>query len=146
MLRFVLLFGLAVLACEAAAAADRFDLWRNDTGPQLRGANLYQRHVYPEIDGSEFIGPGPFGPPVTQADFDALAAAGANVVVLSHPGIFTEQPPYRLDPAAKANLDRLVAMAQAADLFVVIAFRTGPGRSEFAILSEGMGSGTTRPT
>ena len=56
---------------------------------------------------------------------------GANYVNLSHPGIFTERPPYVLDEKAQANLDSMIAMAAEADLFVVITFRTGPGRNDF---------------
>jgi len=54
------------------------------------------------------MGPGPIGPPYVQGDFDRLAAMGANYVNVSHPGLFTEAPPYVLDEAV-----------------------TGPGRSEF---------------
>jgi hypothetical protein len=99
----------------------------------LRGANIYQRRVYPELDGHEFMGPGPVGPPYTQLDFDRLAALGANYVNLSHPGLFAEDPPYALDPAIQANLDSLLDMAARADLFAVISFRTGPGRAEFGV-------------
>lgn len=115
---------------------DRFALW--STGTNLRGANVYQRRVYPALDGADFIGPGPIGPPMTQSDFDQLAASGANYVNISHPGLFSENPPYGLDPAVQANLDSLVEMTARAGLFVVISFRTGPGRSEFSIF-EGQG-------
>ena len=108
---------------------DTWALWT--TGTQLRGANIYQRRVYPELDGPTFMGPGPFGPPLMQADFDALAALGANYVNLSHPGLFTETAPYTVDLEAQANLDSLLTMAAQADMFAVITFRTGPGRSEF---------------
>lgn len=116
---------------EPGPVTAKFDLW--STGVHLRGANLYQRRVYPELDGEDFLGPGPIGPPYSQADFDDLAALGANYVNLSHPGLYSEAPPYRLDADVQANLDALIDMAEAADLFVVISFRTGPGRSEFAI-------------
>ena len=116
-------------AARPGAALDKWALWTN--GTQLRGANIYQRRVYPKLDGPTFMGPGPFGPPFTQADFDALAALGANYVNLSHPGLFTETPPYAVDSDAQANLDNLLAMAAQADLYVVLTFRTGPGRSEF---------------
>ncbi len=109
---------------------DKFSLWTE--GTRLRGANVYQRRVYPELDGDEFMGTDPVGPPLTQADFDDLAAYGANYVNLSHPGLFTEKPPYQLDRDVEDNLDRLLDMAAEADLFVVITFRTGPGRSEFS--------------
>ncbi len=126
------LLPLTLLAVPAILqGADPWSLW---TGPTaLRGANVYQRHVYPELDGSEFMGPGPFGPPYTQADLDALAAAGANLVNISCPGLFAEKPPYALDSAAQANLDRLLDMARRANLFAVISFRSGPGRMEFSI-------------
>jgi len=113
-------------------ARNSFDKWSLWTGPtQLRGANVYQRRVYPELDGSEFMGPGPVGPPYIQSDFDNLAAMGANYVNISHPGLFTETAPYILDTGIQTNLDNLLAMAEQAGLYVVITFRTGPGRSEF---------------
>ncbi len=122
---------------EPPAQADKWSLWTN--GTQLRGANLWQRIVVPELDGPEFLGDAYVGPPVTQADFDALAALGANVVDLSHPGLFTERPPFVVDEQVQANLDRLIDMATQADLFVVITFRTGPGRSDFTFYRDGAG-------
>ncbi|NOZ94418.1 MAG: glycoside hydrolase family 5 protein [Acidobacteria bacterium] len=114
-----------------AAAGDPWLLW---TGPtQLRGANIYQRRVYPELDGTELMGPGPIGPPYVQADFDRLAALGANYVNISHTGLYTQKPPYRLDTDARDNLDRLLGMARRAGLFAVISFRSGPGRSDFSV-------------
>lgn len=114
-----------------ATTFDAFSLWVGET--MLRGANIYQRPVYPELDGDEFMGPGPFGPPYTQADFDALAALGANYVNLSTVGLFSEKAPFELDPQAEASLDALLGMAERAGLFVVISFRTGPGRSDFSV-------------
>lgn len=134
-----LVAGLALSACGSGEPRrlDAFDLWR---AGELRGANVHQRRVYPEIDGTELLGPGPYGAPLRQADFDALAATGANYVQLSVPGIFAERPPYALDQEARRNLDRLVVMAGRADLFAVIAFRTGPGRSEFTFLPDEVGT------
>ncbi len=108
---------------------DKLALWTE--GTQLRGANIHQRRIYPELDGDAF-GTGLFGLPFQQSDLDALAALGANYVNLSHPGLYTEQAPYQADAAAVANLDALLAMIEAADMFAVITFRTGPGRSEFS--------------
>lgn len=113
---------------------DKWSLWTN--GTQLRGANTWQRIVVPKYDGPNFLGDGYIGPPYTQNDFDALAALGANYVNLSHPGIFTERPPYVLDEQVLANLDKMVTMATKADLFVVITFRTGPGRNDFTFYRE----------
>jgi hypothetical protein len=107
----------------------KWELWVG--GPHLRGANIYQRRVYPDLDGNESMGPGPVGPPFVAEDFERLSALGANYVNISHPGLFSEQPPYALDPAIQENLDRLLEMIAQADLFAVISFRTGPGRSEF---------------
>jgi hypothetical protein len=118
---------------------DKMDLWNLKTGPHLRGANIWQRRVYPELDGPEFMGPGPVGPPATQEDFDRLAALGCNYVNISHPGLFTETPPYRLDKRIQDNLDTLIDMIEKADMFCVISFRTGPGRSEFTFVSEDLG-------
>ena len=119
--------------------ADKMLLWNMETGPHLRGANLWQRRVYLELDGPEFMGPGPFGPPCTQEDFDKLAALGCNYVNISHPGLFTEKPPYRLDKTVQDNLDTLLDMIFEADMFAVISFRTGPGRSEFTFVSGDVG-------
>lgn len=127
----------AVASIESHASPDKWWLWTH--GTQLRGANLWQRIVVPDLDGPEFLGSGYVGPPITQADLDALAALGANVVNLSHPGLFTERPPYVLDEQVQANLDRLIEMAAQADLFVVITFRTGPGRSDFTFYRDGAG-------
>lgn len=122
---------------DVETSADKWSLWTN--GTQLRGANIWQRIIIPELDGPEFLGSGYIGPPYTQADFDELAALGANYVNLSHPGLFTERPPYVLDEQAQANLDGLIEMAAQADLFVVITFRTGPGRSDFTFYRDGAG-------
>jgi hypothetical protein len=121
----------------APTAFDPWDLWTS--GTQLRGANVHQRRVYPDLDGTDFLGPGPVGPPFVQADFDALAALGANWVNLSHPGLFAEEPPHALDLDVQDNLDRLLALAEQADLFAVISFRTGPGRSEFTFFDNDEG-------
>jgi hypothetical protein len=74
---------------------DKWDLWTN--GTQLRGANIWQRIVIPELDGPEFLGSEYIGPPYSQEDFNRLAALGANYVNISGPGLYTEEPPYQLD-------------------------------------------------
>ncbi|MFH0980296.1 MAG: cellulase family glycosylhydrolase [Planctomycetota bacterium] len=117
-------------AGQSPPVADKMALWTGET--LLRGANIYQRRVYPELDGEEFMGTGAVGPPLTQDDFTRLAEYGANFVNISHPGLYAETPPYILDEVIQDNLDSLLDMAAAADLFAVITFRTGPGRSEFA--------------
>jgi hypothetical protein len=107
-----------------AVQRDKWDLWRGPTC--LRGANIWQKRVKPD----DAMGPGPVGPPYGQEDLDRLAAWGANYVNISHPGTFSERPDYRLDEGVFQNLDKLIEKAQRAGLFVVVAFRTGPGRNE----------------
>ncbi|HEY73753.1 MAG: hypothetical protein DRJ03_16175 [Chloroflexi bacterium] len=116
------------------AARNSFDKWSLWSGSiQLRGANIYQRRVYPELDGTEFMGSGPVGPPYTQADLYDLAALGANYVNISHPGLFAETAPYTVELDIQNNLDNLLTMIANADMFAVISFRTGPGRAEFSV-------------
>ncbi len=126
-------------ACEpaerdsCAGPRSKIELWTN--GTCLRGAGIYQRRVYPEYDG-DGMGQGPVGPPYAAPDYTALRALGANVVDISHPGIFTEGAPFELDEGVLENLERAVDDAADAGLFSVISFRTGPGRNEFAFLNE----------
>jgi Cellulase (glycosyl hydrolase family 5) len=131
--RSVLLAGGASLLMggQRSPARRKIDLWDNATGPHLRGAVLPQRRVYPAIDGDTFLGPGPVGTPITDAALASLAANGGNLAVLSHPGIFTETAPYRIDHQIADHLARLVERCASHGLFAVIGFRTGPGRSEF---------------
>jgi hypothetical protein len=83
---------------------------------RLYGANIFQQYA-----GERFT------PTITERDFAELRANGANLVVLSVPGTFRGREPW---PAMRAHLDSLVDRATAADLFVLVAFRTAPGRSE----------------
>lgn len=120
---------LAVAATAPPATAvdcptDAYTLWSNGI---LRGANIFQGRN--PGGASSGFGDGDF----TQADFNDLAAAGANYVQISHAGTFAENAPYALDQAAEENLDRVVSMARASGLYAVIAFRSGPGRNENAI-------------
>lgn len=124
----------------ACAQPARRDLWDNTAGVRLRGAVVAQRRVYPEIDGPEFLGPGPVGAPVTEASLARLSALGANLVVLSVPGPVSEAPPYAADPAIERHLHGLVRQCGRHGLFVVIGFRSGPGRSEFTFHRDQAGS------
>jgi len=125
--------GLASLGLPGCARAqtNRLELWNNATGPHLRGAVLAQRRVFPELDGPEFLGPGAVGVPITDTALRSLAASGANLVVLSHPGTVAEWAPYVPDLAVEDHLNDMVRRCELAGLYVVIGFRTGPGRSEF---------------
>ena len=107
-------------------------LWTSDE-PRLRGAVLHQRRVYEALDAGDSYGDTSFGPPVIVGDLERLAAAGANYVHISHPGLYRERSPFKLDRGAQANLDQIIAHATGAGLQVVIAFRSGPGRSEWSL-------------
>ena len=123
--------GTPGLGKHASLITDKMGLWELRRGPHLRGANVYQRRVYRELDEPDVMGSGPLGPPYAQEDFEQLAALGANYVNISHPGLFTEAAPYTLDQQVQKNLDSLLDMIAKANMFAVISFRTGPGRSEF---------------
>ena len=117
------------------AAGDKWSLWVD--GPHLRGANIWQAIVIPDLDGLEFKGAGPVGPPYTQEDFNQLAALGANYVAISGPGLYTEKPPFVVDQGVVDHLDSLLTMIGNADMFATIGFRTGPGRSEYGLCCGG---------
>jgi len=114
--------------------SDKISLW-NSGETLLRGANVFQRRVYPEYDDG-YIGDGQFGPPFAQAELNSLSALGANYVNLSTHGVFTEKSPYMVNPSAVVNLDLMISMIERADMFVVISIRTGPGRDELALTCE----------
>ena len=103
---------------------EKFDLWRGPT--YLRGANIWQKRVTPD----DAMGSGPVGPPYSQLDLNDLASWGANYVNISHPGIFTEKADYRIEEGVFQNLSDLIDKAERAGLFVVVSYRTGPGRNE----------------
>ena len=140
---FIVLMQSSVLLTQQATgnqssrlSENKWKLWSK--GTKLRGANIWQRKVVPDLD-YDFLGEGYIGPPYTQEDFNKLSKLGANYVNLSVPGIFTEKPPYVLDTRALSNLEDLLDKAEKADLFVVITYRTGPGRSDFTFYRDGAG-------
>ena len=120
----------AVVLAQPTGQQDKYSLWLGAT--TLRGANLYQRSRIEIYDGE----PGdPFVPSYDADIFPQLRSAGANVVFLSIPGPFMVQPPHTVDADAVGLLDDLVNKAEEAGLFVVLAFRTSPGRNENDILN-----------
>jgi hypothetical protein len=140
--RAVLLAGGAtiILGGQRQAPSSKIALWENATGPHLRGAVFPQRRVYPDIDGNTFLGPGPVGTPVSSRALASLAEAGGNLALLSHPGTFSETAPYRLDAVIEDHLAGLIERCARHGLFSVIAFRSGPGRSEFTFHRDNGGS------
>ena len=121
---------------------DKYSLWTG--GTHLRGANIWQHRDYEGYYYDQFNGK-IIGPEYTQNDFDTLAAMGANYVNISHPGLFPPDPdllhpPNNFDSVTQDNLDTLLEMIGKANMFAVISFRTGPGRSEFTFVREEVGS------
>ncbi|MGJ3230443.1 MAG: hypothetical protein ACFE0P_01440 [Oceanicaulis sp.] len=135
--RAVLALGAGLGASAFAPAGLRLrsskrDLWRNVGGPRLRGAVFVQRRVYRELDGPDFLGPGPFGQPITGPALDSLAEAGANLASWSGPGLFSETAPFALDPAVEDHVGAWLDACRARGLFTTVCLRSGPGRSAFA--------------
>lgn len=119
--------GVPTTAPACAPVTDRMTPWR--TG-DLRGADLWQGRW----GGTSSPYPGrAIGSPLTDADVADLRGLGANYVQLSVAGLYGEQAPYALDPQVQSVIDDVVARASAAGMFVVIAYRSGPGRNEQAI-------------
>jgi len=104
---------------------DKWDLW-ND-GVRLRGADLHPCWV-------DYLGE--CVKDTTLQDIQDLRDLGANLINASYPGIFSEQPPYDVNTAALDYLDNLIDWAEEVGMYVVIHFRTGPGRDEAAIHGE----------
>lgn len=114
-------------------------LWPSSGPPVLRGAVIAQRRRRLEVDGATFAGGAAALPAYGAREFDALAAAGANLVVMSFPEFWTVERPWRRDEAMAAILLRQMDQARAAGLFVALGLRSGPGRSDFIFHRESAG-------
>lgn len=112
----------AVTHPPAEPVPDKWDLWGG--GTHLRGADLHPCRIF---DGDQCH------QAITRQDVQDLRNLGANLINASYAGVFTEQEPYEANPTALAYLDDLIGWAEEAGIFVVIHFRTGPGRNEAAI-------------
>jgi hypothetical protein len=115
----------------AAQADGAHPLWPMSGPPVLRGAVIAQRRRRKEVDGDTFGGGAAALPRYQRSDFDGLAQGGANLVVMSFPELWTVGPPWKRDIAMTDMLGRQLDDARAAGLFVVLALRSGPGRSDF---------------
>jgi hypothetical protein len=132
--------GLA--ACSnppAIARPSAHPLWPMTGPPVLRGAVIAQRRRRIDVDGPTFGGGDVVLPRYQRSDFDGLAAAGANLVVMSFPELWTVGPPWKRDAAMADLLGRHLDDAKAAGLFVVLALRSGPGRSDFVFHRDSAG-------
>lgn len=136
--------GLGLAACSnpriAQPVTADHPLWPRTGAPVLRGAVIAQRRRRIEVDGPTFGGGGPALPTYTRSDFAALAEAGANLVVMSFPELWTVGAPWRRDQRMADVLSRQLDDARAAGLYVVLALRSGPGRSDFIFHRDAAGS------
>jgi hypothetical protein len=137
--RALLVVALLASGCAPAASGERAARCPSKraffvAGPSrvaLRGANVYQADRDQDDRGADF------GPRLAKGDLLALRAAGANYVSFSIPGTWhvLRREPW---PEMTAHLETMVRWAEEAGLFVVIAFRTGPGRGEGDIIGNGI--------
>ncbi len=118
---------------SAMGGLSKLELWTGEA-PQLRGANLPLSR--PWTDDDRVVYDGTLADPHTAADFAALAAEGANLADLSMPGLYGVSDPWALDEGLEDELELLLQHAEAADVFVVISFRSGPGRSEHSLIRD----------
>ena len=112
----------ALVRADVKTVDDPWDLWTG--GTLLRGADLHPCTIASEGVCQETI---------TRQDVYDLAALGANLINDSYPGVFSVDSPYEIDTTAVAYLDDLIVWAEEVGIFVVIHFRSGPGRNESAI-------------
>jgi len=133
--------GLAAAQPQAGAQKPAaHPLWPMDGPPVLRGAVIAQRRRRTEVDGDTFGGGAAALPAYGAAEFDALAEAGANLVVMSFPELWTVGRQHRLDPVMAAQLQAQLKLAREAGLYVVVGLRSGPGRSDFVFHRDAAGS------
>ena len=142
--RDAIVAGLGLAACSnppiPQLAPGDHPLWPRKGPPVLRGAVIAQRRRRGEVDGATFGGGGPALAAYAREDFNALADAGANLVVMSFPELWTVGAPWRRDQKMADLLGRQLDDARAAGLYVVLALRSGPGRSDFVFHREAAGS------
>lgn len=137
----------SLVACSNSSAsglsesrAGEHPLWPMQGPPVLRGAVIAQRRRRGAVDGDAFGGGQAILPRYQRSDFEALAAAGGNLVVMSFPELWTVGPPWKRDARVADILGRQLDDAKAAGLYVVLALRSGPGRSDFVFHRDGAGS------
>ncbi len=124
LLCFVVFLGNGI--CATPPTQSKWKLWTGKT--TLRGVNIWQKRV--ALEDHDTFGTAKLGPPYSSQSFLQLRRLGANFVDISHPGIFSQTPPYQLVPENLANLETLVSQIKACGCYVVISYRTGPGRDE----------------
>ncbi len=97
---------------------------------ELRGANMYQQEKGSSAGQV-------WNPNITLQDLKDLRNASANFVNYSVPGVFDVNK-YTKRNDFVTKLDTLIKYASDAGLYIIIAFRTGPGRGEYDITEDGI--------
>jgi len=110
------------IANSPAGSTAKWDLWSGST--RLRGVDLHPCNT----DDHQVC-----TVPINRQDIQDLRDLGANLINASYPGVFSPEPPYEIDTAALEHLDNLISWAEEVGIYVVIHYRTGPGRNESAI-------------
>ncbi len=117
--------------------------WPMAGPPVLRGATLVRRRRVPSVDGAgnRATGYGALTPEYRSSDLERLAEAGANLINLSWPGIWSATPPFGLDESELVEItEKFLDAVRAAGLYATLGFRSGPGRSEFVFHRAAAGS------
>ncbi len=127
------IFLMAIFFTLESHAQTAMELFLNSGGTKLRGANMFQQEQYAEAGAV-------WNPIIVQQDLTNLRAKGANFVNFSVPGTFDVRT-YAKRADFTTKLDQLINYAANADLYVVISFRTGPGRGEGRITGDGFNNG-----
>ena len=105
------ILGSLLLAVPAFSTEtpDAFLLWQKGA---FRGANVMQAQC-------------------TINDLRVLRSWGANLAEIPVSNVYAPTPPYAFQPDNLAKLDRAVAAAEQAGLYVALTCREGPGRPDF---------------
>lgn len=93
----------------------------------FRGANVHPFKIF-----SPFL----MREKIEELDLLQLKNLGVNLVVANFPGIYQYHWPYRIDSFHLKNLDRIVQMCDKIKMPLVIALRSGPGRSLYSFFDK----------
>jgi hypothetical protein len=128
---FAIIFALSHLhLLHAQDIRQKVDLW-SPGRTRLRGANVWQKALFKASRPFQF---NRMETVYTSENLKKLRRWNANWANLSHPATFHPYPnpdcEYVAVSEIRDNLKQLIEQCRENQLFVVIAFRTGPGRTE----------------
>ena len=116
-------------ACEPTMISSKMKLF--ELGTCLRGANMFQQEKWSQPHQT-------WNPKIDRRDLRDLRNAGANLVNYSIPGPYDVKSPYKRRKDFFQKMDQLINHAARWNLFVILSFRTGPGRGEGDITGDGL--------